>query len=280
LIIELNIFPPQQLAPPTSLSQHEAILEQLDAFWDSEVLRVGETGAQGWSLFVQSGGKGNVPETQKETLSSDMLDPNDPFGSWMDSEKERTTGFRMPARTVDEVEEDDPYRVVLFSDLRNLMFWFSQEAVKKRLVDAFLVFSGLRPVYGGMASSSGHSEATDVFLRNDLAQMEARYLKEWFWPVPEITIANGAICDEVAPEKESLLGGDPFEFGLRSFPITQDTLFAEPGSWVSALEDLHNLKRADKQFTGAVLKMLVGKLGDEHLAVYYLAWIWRNHPGG
>lgn len=278
LMIELNIFHPSQLAPPTSLAEHEAILNQLDEFWDSEVLRVGETGAQGWSSFVQSGDKCSVPEAQMEAPPPEVLDPDDPFGSWMDAEKERMSGLKLPARTVDEVEEDDPYRVVLFSDLRSLMFWFSREAVKKKLVDAFLLFSGLRPFHNGVASSSGHPEATDVFLRNELSQMGEGCLKEWFWPAPEIVDAKGIISDGVASEKQPVLEGEPLRFGLKNFPITQESLFAEPSSWVLGLEDLGNMKRANKQFTGAVLKMLVGKLGDEHLAVYYLAWTWRNHP--
>ncbi|RPB06131.1 DUF1740-domain-containing protein [Choiromyces venosus 120613-1] len=278
LMIELNFFAPPQIAAPRSLTEHEKILELLDAFWDSEVLRVGEMGAEGWFSFVQSAGEGKAPEAQKETVLVDSLDTHDPFGSWITAEEERMEIPKMPARTVDEVEEDDPYRVVLFSDLREFMFLFANEAVKQKLVDAFLMFSGLRPLYGGMRVSSGKPEATDIFLRNELGHTSDECHEKWFWPKSGGHDNKPIGWEGMEPEKKAPLGERPFQFGLRNFPLSWDMLFAKPEYWVSVIDGLGSLKRGNVEFVGNVLRMLVAQLSDEQLALYFLAWTWKNRP--
>lgn len=280
-ILELNFFCPPHLTPPTDQAQHKRVLGELKEFWDSEVLRIGEPGAKGWASYAAPGGKSNVPDTQKEKLSSEPLDPRDLFGSWMDAEEERLGLSMMPARTIDEVEEDDPYRVVLFSDLEAFMFCFSQERVKRKIIDSFLLFSGLTPVYYAEPVSSSSPESTDTFLRNDVATMEDWYLNEWFWPKNtdehmdmRTTTSLGGLLME--PEKKGELGkASPFKFGLRSFPVGHDSLFSsELGNWIK------RVKKTDVGFIGRTLKMLVDVTGDEGLAVYYLAWAWQNQPEG
>ncbi|KAG0637046.1 NRDE-2, necessary for RNA interference-domain-containing protein [Tuber brumale] len=278
LMIELNFFAPPQITAPGSLSEHEEVLELLDTFWDSEVLRVGEVGAEGWFSFVQLGGKGKAPETQKGMVSPDSLDTRDPFGSWMAAEEGRMEIPKMPARTMDEVEEDDPYRVVLFSDLREFMFFFASEAVKQKLIDALLIFSGLRPLYEGVRMSSGKAEATDIFLRNELGHTMDECLGRWFWP------ERGGHNNELIgwggmePEKKAPFGEKPFQFSLRNFPLSEEMLFAKSEYWVSAIDGPGGLKGGNVEFVGNVLKMLVAQLSDEQLALYFLAWTWKNRP--
>lgn len=278
-MLELNFFCPPHLKPPMAIDQHDKLLEGLEEFWDSEVLRVGETDAKGWASYASSGGDGDVPDAQKENTNFEKLDPSDPFGSWMDAEEERIGLSMMPARTIDEVEEDDPYRVVLFPDLKDFMFCFSSPLVKRKVADSFLVFSGLTPVYHVEPVASGSPESTDAFLRNDLAIMQESYLDEWFWPRSAPNIADMKIIASLEglsmePERKGGLGnGNPFEFGLKNFPVGSDSLFSkESGSWAK------RVKRADVGFVGRTLKMLVDVTGEEGLAVYYLAWVWQNQP--
>lgn len=277
LMIELNFFAPPQIAAPRSLSEHEKVLELLDTFWDSEVLRVGEMGAEGWFSFVQLGNEGKAPEAQKGTVSPDSLDTHDPFGSWVAAEEERMGVSKMPARTMDEVEEDDPYRVVLFSDMREFMFYFTNQAARKRLIDAFLIFSGLRPLYEGARMSSGGAEATDIFLRNELGKMD-EYLERWFWPKSEGNNNELIGWGGMELEKKAPLRGKPFQFSLRNFPLSEEMLFAKSEYWISAMDGPGGLKRGDVEFVGNVLKMLVTQLNDEQLAFYFLAWTWKNRP--
>lgn len=278
-MVELNFFRPLHLTPPVTMDQHNKLLGELEEFWDSEVLRVGEAGAKGWASYVSSGGNGDVPDAQGEGVAPEQLDSNDLLGSWMDAEEERIGLSMMPARTIDEVEDGDPFRVVLFSDLKNFMFCFSSPFVKRKFADSFLAFSGLTPVYHVEPISSGSPESTDVFLRNDLATMQESYLDEWFWsksPPNPADMKMTASLEGLSMEPERKRGLDdenPFEFGLKNFPIGSDSLFSgESRSWVK------RVKRVDVGFVGRTLKMLVDGIEEERLAVYYLAWVWQNQP--
>lgn len=278
-MLELNFFRPLHLTPPVTMGQHDKLLGELEEFWDSEVLRAGEVGAKGWASYASSGGNGDVPDAQGENVPPEQLDSSDLFGSWMDAEEERMGLSMMPSRTIDEVEDGDPFRVVLFSDLKNFMFCFSSPLVRRKVADSFLVFLGLTPVYHVEPIASGLPESTDMFLRNDLATMQESYLDEWFWPksppnptdIKMITSLEGLSME---PErKRGLDDGGPFEFGLKNFPIGPDSLFrGESKSWAK------RVKRADVGFVGRALKMLVDGAGEERLAVYYLAWVWENQP--
>lgn len=275
-MLELNYFRPLHLLPPTTMDQHSKLLGALEEFWDSEVLRVGETGAKGWASYVSSGGNGDVPGALGGDVAPEKLDPCDLFGSWMDAEEERIGSSMMPARTIDEVEDGDPFRVVLFSDVESFMFCFSSPIVRRKVADSFLAFSGLTPVYHVELVASGSSESTDAFLRNDLAIMQESYLDEWFWPKSPPNPADIASLEGLSIEPERKRGLDdenPFQFGLKNFPNGPDSLFGgESGDWA------RRVKGADVGFVGETLKMLVYGIGEERLAVYYLAWVWQNQP--
>lgn len=275
-MLELNVFNPLITPPPNTEVAHEQLLGKLEEFWDSEVIRIGEPGAKGWAAYVISGGNGGVPEPREEKLFSGPLDHRDIFGSWMDDEEERLALSIMPARTTDEVEEDDPYRVILFSDFKAFMFCFSVDAVRRKIVDAFLTFSNLTPARPVSSNSPG---VTDTFLRNDMSSMEEWYLDEWFWPKSSdeaidskmVTYLEGLSME---PERKSDLSkGNPFGFGLKNYPIGQASLFTwETINWSQSV------KGVDAAFVGRTLKMLVDGFEDEKLATYYLAWISRNQP--
>lgn len=275
-MLELNFFRPLHLSPPVTMDQHGELLGELEEFWDSEVLRVGEAGAKGWASYASSGGNGDVPGALGEDVTPEKLNPCDLFGSWMDAEEERIGLSMMPARTIDEVEDGDPFRVVLFSDLRNFMFCFSSPLVKRKVADSFLVFSGLTPVYHVEPIASGSPESTDTFLRNDLAIMQESYLDEWFWPKSPPNPSDTTSLEDLSMEPERKRGldnGNSFEFGLKNFPIGPDSLLCgESGSWTKSV------KRADVDFVGEALRMLVDGTEEEGLAVYYLAWVWQNQP--
>lgn len=80
------------------------------------------------------------------------------------------------------------------------------------------------------------------------------------------------------PEKKALLRERPFQFSLRNFPLSEEMLFAKCEYWMLAMDGPGGLKRGDVEFVGNVLKMLVAQLSDEQLALYFLAWTWKNRP--
>ncbi|KIW88363.1 uncharacterized protein Z519_10932 [Cladophialophora bantiana CBS 173.52] len=130
-LLEFNYFRPPNL-PCAEL------VPSFQEFWDSEVARIGEEGSAGW----RSNASAEIePKSDKIFHVQDM-----DFDAWASAENglEKTAG--MPARALDEVDQDDPYRVLLFPDIRDFLFSPTTEEGSWLLQDAFLLFLGLPPL--------------------------------------------------------------------------------------------------------------------------------------
>lgn len=141
-IFELNIFRPMA-------DGSDASMESFQEFWESEVPRFGEIGAQGWRHFVASNGIGDPLEPQPQVRQRETMS-RDPYKLWAALEQEKAHGARVPARTLDEGNDDDPFRVVMFSDIEPLLFTIDPDVLDEvvgQLVDGFLLFSGFPPAH-------------------------------------------------------------------------------------------------------------------------------------
>jgi hypothetical protein len=266
-MMELNLFLPSRIVSPASHREHDAVLDNFEIFWDSEIPRIGEINALGWASFVVAGEVGDAPEPAQDDLNPPPLDPDDPFGSWTDAEVEWLRVVRMPARTIDDVVEDDPFRVVLFSDIRAFLFCFSSNAVRRKLIEALLVLMGLPLLY---PYGSNSNEMSDVF-------MMSNPLNSWLWPKAKSQLDSRTLTWEgMEPEKKSGIGSDPFEYKPQNFPLGQEDIFNRAPGWLSRIENMQMENSGDVHFVRNSLKSLVEKLGDESLALYYLSWEWAN----
>lgn len=127
-LIEYNCFRPLHVHPAD-------LIASFQEFWTSEVSRVGEPGATGWT-------SGSSPELEP-SKDAPYNTENMSVDEWAVAEVnlEQTAG--LPARALDDVSEDDPFRVLLFSDIEGFIFSPSTEEGCQLLVDAFLLFAGL-----------------------------------------------------------------------------------------------------------------------------------------
>jgi hypothetical protein len=130
-MVELN------LCRPASIPAGEE-LDRLEDFWESEVLRFGEDGATGWDS-----GSSPAPETRADS-SPRSIESHRMFSDWVGAELGHSI---MPRRSSDTDKLDDPYRVVLFNDIRDFMVLL-QNPDPAPLVDAILSFCGLAPLPG------------------------------------------------------------------------------------------------------------------------------------
>jgi NRDE-2, necessary for RNA interference len=240
-LIELNFFrPPTQ--PPTSSKSHDLELDAFEEFWDSECPRFGEEGAQGWRNFNPDAPVPDVP------LAVPMVSDD-----WF--EREEQSRGAMPARTTDEVEDDDPYRVILFSDIRPFLYTFSTDV---GLSYRFLAFCGVSVATPGMSSSDPWM--TDSWVHNV-------FNGDGFWPrtahVEAIEWIDG---EAVEPERIPGING-PFGFKRKIFPTSLDTLF--PHQWFGL--DESDFRHVNTAFLSTALQQLKPVIQDEWFMVYHLA---------
>ena len=95
--------------------------EQLDAmeeYWDSEVPRLGEPEARGWTAWDAY--RHEQPARPPKPINA-PLDVSDPYSKWAASEALADRMRTMSLRSTDDDDTADPYAVVLFSDIRPLL---------------------------------------------------------------------------------------------------------------------------------------------------------------
>lgn len=127
----------------------------MEEFWESEVLRAGEEGAQGWAAWVSSGRQQQPPSFSSKS-SSDPTDL-DPYRQWAARESEADLKEVVPTRSTQESQEDDPYSTVLFSDIRPFLVDLQSPHSKNAFRLTWLSFLGLH-IPGFSESLSGTSQ--------------------------------------------------------------------------------------------------------------------------
>ncbi|KAF3490613.1 uncharacterized protein GIQ15_00130 [Arthroderma uncinatum] len=259
-LLEYNFCCPQGLNPETDRA---AALSSFSEFWESEMPRIGEIGSQGWGKA-----DGDTPDPKSDP-DVPKIDAKDVFGSWCKLEHDLMSYSFLPARTLDEVQEDDPYRVVLFSDIADFLVRFSDPQVSNLVVDAFLIFCHL-PKTTHEDSERIASWHVDPFFSNRNLDEADKRSPEWF---------------SALTEKE----GDPDQYVPFSFPYPMfgndiDTLFGDGRNWFPAFQSwestyLEGSNCAYVEWIRRSLKMLVSRMPDsDYLAAYTIAFEYSIDP--
>lgn len=166
-LLELNFNRPTSLhGKPDS-----EVLEAFEEFWESEAPRLGDEGALGWTHYTQSGGVVDLPQPRVDDKA--VSNSRDVYRSWGLTELQRALEARRPARVMDEGTEDDPYRVVMFSDIADLLFVVPPDVLPpmtSALTDAFLLFCHLPLALG--TSEWMKVAATDPYVVGHLKKLE------------------------------------------------------------------------------------------------------------
>lgn len=263
-------------------SLEETAVSMFEKFWDSEVPRIGEKGAEGWASFSQK--RGEPPQPRTET-ADDLEDSKDHWKSWLTSERRHRLLSRNPARTIDDIEENDPYRIILFSDIRPFLTDPPSLAGQRMLLDAFVAFCCLPPLAVEGPDGCSRVWGRDSFLLNEALGLNGRLQDLWKL---RFTKQHGSSNEEYSNDNEDARSHsgtqNPFQFPVRDYQVSLDSLFAEK-QWFSAFDAWQEQGFGDGGPVEAAwvlrsLKALVNVgAGEEALASYVLALELRISPG-
>lgn len=247
-MLEYNLFRPPQFERS---SETEAAKDSFCKFWDSEVPRIGEPDAKDWD-----GPTTNAPSSKRDQPPSEIR-PDAVYTSWTRAEWERMRDSLMPARALDEIYADDPWRVTLSSDLRDILVRFPPY-MNALLVDAFLLFCRLPPVSVDDARLLSEWRV-DPFIRNDFLDHPDASAPAWFSALSSV---------------EEPTTNPPAAFPVANVAISADTLFAGNG-WFSTLrlwreQYVVGKGLVDAGWVRTTLRQLVERL-PEHGALAELA---------
>jgi len=288
-LLEFNFFMPKQFDPSMDGAQdpttHKDCLSSFEEFWESELPRIGEENAKGWESWTLTGGVTAAPKTDVPGIS---VNNERVFESWVRSERLRALETRSAARTVDETLEDDPFRVVLFADVRDCLFYIASLTCRSELLNAFLAYCRLPAFLSGLTASSAGDSLTDPLIMNDALEESDSFISRWDLDTSRVDAAgasNTEIQDTDAAPSSNAWTKTPFDFPGRHFQLSLDSLFAEQGRWFSVFDPWAARYEGDngpivQAWIRCALKMLVNaRIGGEDLAEYYLAFELANDPG-
>ena len=257
----------------------EATVAMFEMFWDSEVPRIGEEGAEGWASFIQKHGKPPRPRT--ETVD-DRKYSKDHWRSWLASEREHSSLSRNPARTIDDIAKNDPYRIILFSDIRPFLIDPPSPAGQQLVLDAFVAFCSLPPFAAEGPDSRSRAWRRDCFLHNDALRLSSKLQGLWNLRCPE---RHGSLegQDNTDDCRSHLNMQDPFLLPVQDYQVSSDSLFSEK-HWFSAFDTWQKQCSGDGGPVEAAwvlrsLKSLISVcVEEEAVALYVLALELRISP--
>jgi hypothetical protein len=242
-------------------ADEDAALSSFSDFWESEAPRMGEDGAKGWRHFEDIGGMTDPPDPKPGRAIEPPI-TRDKFKAWAAVELQMVAESHAPARTFDEGTEEDPFRVVMFSDIKEFLVWFPTKALNRvgpELLDAFLLFCGLPTAR--LSSGLIDDARNDPFVagRSEAFEFEL----------------SGTSSDTSDESKKS----PQFRHQCGNLVISQEILFSG-AAWFRYLDNWHRMGQPDVQTSWILgtLKQLVKGCGQEKLAEYYLAAAWANMP--
>jgi hypothetical protein len=250
---------------PTSSISKEEYIKLFQQFWESEVPRLGEAGALGWRRYVENEDSSDIPESATDVMH-DPVQRSQIFRSWAAAERHRSRCSRTPARTMDEVVEDDPFRVILFTDIEDFLILFPFN-LRSLCIDAFLIFCGLPP------TANHHQEPRnwhiDQFIRNDILDWNTAAVEQSFFRAePGDTEGSGlkpsfqVMCPNAfVSASSSTIGADVYQQTMR----WQDRCSVDGGP-----VSYHFIQEAIKQLTQVSF--------TEELAQYHISFEYKNEP--
>ncbi|KAJ7071152.1 NRDE-2, necessary for RNA interference-domain-containing protein, partial [Mycena amicta] len=116
------------------------LLDALEEYWESETGRVGELGSTGWAAWLASDRIPTFPPARHQSSPPDDLDPYRKF-AFSENMADRT--FFIPRRSTDAETETDPYTLILFSDIKSILFPLTSANAKNIFRYTWLSLLGL-----------------------------------------------------------------------------------------------------------------------------------------
>ncbi|KAI0804114.1 DUF1740-domain-containing protein [Xylaria sp. FL0064] len=250
--------------PSASPQKGLEIPSSFQEYWESEVPRLGEDDWRGWATFVADAAAQEPPDPK---TFKQAIPPNtrDGYKAWYTTEHYRAQNATIPARTLDEGAEDDPFRVVMFVDFQDILLYFPMDVVphlKQQLLDAFLIFCHLPPT------------------RQD-GDLVKEVAKDSFLPRSAHDVPFTRLLSRNKPDlSEDQLNKSPdFFHEIQYMSPTPEVLFPSP-RWFKYLGPVRDsLPHARYQWIATALKQLLRVVGTGGLGPYALAFESINEPG-
>ncbi|KAG4430631.1 hypothetical protein IFR05_013880, partial [Cadophora sp. M221] len=270
-LLEMNFNAPKEAMTKI------ASMDSFKDFWESEVSRIGEAASLGWNHFVNNSSDIEIPDTLTDEVD-DSLNNADIFRTWSVAERIRMKCSQTPARTMDEVVEDDPYRVIMFSDIEDFLIQLplNSEGLRRCCVNAFLLFCRLPPM-ATLNSETSQNWVSDPFVRDELLECTSAWIKNEYFSKSRNDNSDVSPPSYLHNPFPNCVGTPELLFGKT---LAGNDYFNSPPSQQSGFEARYGGDNGPISTTWILntLKQLIQSRFTEDLAEYYLAFSYNHSP--
>lgn len=147
------------------------VMAEFEQFWESEAPRLGEIEANGWGAD-----NGSARVSADRNLEIPNSATGLPFKAFSIRENYMSDELRLPGKTMDTAGADDPFHIVFFSDIKDVLAATAGGFGRRELLDALLCYSGLPPMsfdVGSVHTARRREDwRSDIFLHRGLMQRD------------------------------------------------------------------------------------------------------------
>lgn len=205
----------------------DRLLESLEEFWESEVPRIGETSSQGWHRWQK---QAMPDESTEQPQHCEPSTSADPYIRWYEDETAADHCIRpgkASALAMSEDEDDDPFKIILFDDIKPFLFVIRNPEVKLQLVHAVLNYFGLPFGIPDLGTNTAFSR--DSHLHWALAANPKARSALW----PDKPVERQRLDRSEMQESSVLPPVDFLSCPARMWFLTEETAFQDILAWFS-----------------------------------------------
>ncbi|ORX84470.1 DUF1740-domain-containing protein [Anaeromyces robustus] len=255
-MIELNFFCPSILKNQS----FKVKINELENFWENEYPRFGEEKSKGWDNVYL-----NELNSEEEEPYQDIEIPNltieNKYKKWglteLFMEENQFIPLRPLKQGIDEDQIDDPFRVVLFDDIRSFLFEINFQELKPLLITFFLSLFNMNLIPN--VSTKSLIFGNDIFLQKISIPLFISQLKN------KISIDNDINIMNI----ENQLNCYP----LKNFPLLPDTIYSN-GSWFGYMtkKDSQFINDKNDMMIKNILNQIPNHINSLFNSKSYLLW--------
>ncbi|KTW31513.1 hypothetical protein T552_00155 [Pneumocystis carinii B80] len=262
-LIEFNFFMPDSFLCNVN---NASCLQDFEEFWDSEVPRFGEDEAKGWKKYDNKyqhiisfdKNSNDISLSNNENISQDI---EDEYTKWYKQETAKNV-YVNPKRSTNTDTDNDPYSIIFFSDIEQLLYFFTSNRIRLNLIYFSLHFFGFS--LHRIDKTSNESPLLDSFIQ-DFSSIDSF---NWFWSSEYLSLKLSQQFNKNTIDSDYLLKHfqSPVHIKLKNWPITIDTLFSIDNTWYQNI----NYQGFNKDFIKNCFEQLKDIIDDDLFSMLHL----------
>ncbi|ORX41457.1 hypothetical protein BCR36DRAFT_588024 [Piromyces finnis] len=278
-MIEITFFCPSILKNQS----FKVKIQELEVFWENEYPRFGEEKSKGWNNVYLNEEEGEEEETYEDEKIPNIKTENQ-YEKWglieLFMEYNHTFPLRPLKQGINEDNIDDPFRVVVFDDIRPFLFEINIPELKPLLFIYFLSLFNIHliPNISTKESILGKDQFLQtISIPSFSSQLKTKMIIDR--KIDQELFQTYPLIDNITPtQQDSSIENKLNIFPLKNFPLLPDTIYSN-GSWFGLItkEDSQVINDKFDIIIRNILNQITDNINISLNSKSFLLWYIASH---